>query len=82
MTQKIISFIFIYIMTFWIVIFIVLPFGVKTEDNPISGNDHGAPKNSMIKKKIIITAIISFVLVTVYFILKENDLIDISLLVE
>jgi len=67
MIQKIISFLFIYIMTFWVVIFCILPIGVTTDENPQAGNDKGAPKHHNMKKKFIYTAIISLILVSGYF---------------
>jgi len=75
MLQLIFNFFFIYFVTFWIVIFFVLPFGVKTEDAPLLGNDKGAPKNSMIVKKFIITAIISFILVAIIFYINHIGLV-------
>lgn len=65
-------------MTFWLVIFCVLPIGVKREENPQVGTDKGAPSNPNIKKKIIYTALISLVLVSTYFYLRENNLIDLG----
>lgn len=83
MVKQIINFIFIYVMVFWVVIFCVLPFGVRREENPQSGNDHGAPSNANIKKKMLYTALISFIIVGTYFFLKEKGIIDVnSLLAE
>jgi predicted secreted protein len=81
MVQKIISFVFIYIMVFWVVIFCVLPIGIKREENPQPGNDTGAPSNPNLKKKFIYTALISLLLVSTYFYLKENGIIDMSELI-
>jgi predicted secreted protein len=75
MLQLIFNFFFIYFITFWIVIFLVLPFGVKTEDSPLKGNDKGAPKYAMIKKKFIITAILTFILVCVMFYINHIGLV-------
>lgn len=78
MVKQIINFIFIYVMVFWVVIFCVLPFGVKREESPQKGNDHGAPANANIKKKMLYTAIISFVIVSVYFYLQSKGIININ----
>ncbi len=72
MTQKIVNFLFIYIVTFWVLIFCVLPIGIKRDETPISGNDHGAPSNPNLKKKFIYTAILTLILVSVGLILKEK----------
>jgi predicted secreted protein len=82
MVKQIINFIFIYIIVFWTIIFCVLPFGVKREENPQQGNDHGAPANANIKIKMIWTAILSLILVGSYFILKEYGIIDLDKILE
>ena len=76
MFQHIVSFVFTYLMIFWLLIFIALPIGVKTETNPIKGNDHGAPVKHNVKKKFKWTAIVTLVLVSVYFWLKMHGYID------
>jgi predicted secreted protein len=78
MLREIINFVFIYIMTFWLLIFCILPIGIKTEDSPIQGNDRGAPKNPSIKKRLIYNAVVSFILVSIYFILKGYGVIDLD----
>ena len=78
MLREIINFIFIYVIVFWLLIFCILPIGIKTENNPEKGNDHGAPKNPAIKKRFIYTAAITFILVLIYFILKNKGIIDID----
>ncbi len=82
MTQKIIGFLFTYVMVFWVVIFCVLPVGVKREDSPLPGNDHGAPKNANMKKKFIYTALITLVLVGTYTALREYGIIDLGAMIE
>ena len=44
----------IFVIVWWLVLFIALPFGIKKEDEVKDGNDPGAPKDPMLKKKIII----------------------------
>lgn len=82
MVKEIINFVFIYIMTFWIVIFCVLPFGIKTENNPQSGNDKGAPVKHNMRKKFLYTAIISLIIVGTYFILRKEGIIDLDKILE
>jgi predicted secreted protein len=76
MVKTIVNFIFIFVVTWWIVIFCVLPVGNQREETPESGHDHGAPKNVNFKKKFIITTIISFILTTAYLIAISSGLID------
>lgn len=62
----------IFVIIWWLVLFIVLPFGIQTENDVKDGNDPGAPKNPMLKKKIIITSIISFFLSILVTIIKNE----------
>ena len=50
----------------------VLPFGVQKDDEIVGGNDPGAPKNPMLKKKIILTSIISLVLSIIVSVIKNE----------
>jgi len=68
LSEKIINFVFVYILTWWIVLFCVLPFWINREDKPEAGNDTGAPKAPKLKKKFIATSLIS--LVITYIILE------------
>jgi predicted secreted protein len=52
----------IFVIIWWLVLFVVLPFGIQRDENSIKGNDPGAPKNPMLKKKIYFTTIISIFL--------------------
>ncbi len=63
MAEKLINFVFIYIIIWWILIFCVLPFGIEIDDNRVNtpANDSGAPKNPKLKKKFIITSILAFI---------------------
>jgi len=54
--------IFIYIVVWWVVLFAVLPWGVKRNENPEPGHDPGAPALPHIKRKVIATTLITFVL--------------------
>ena len=53
---------FIYIVVWWVVLFAVLPWGVQREENPELGHDPGAPAVTHLKKKLIATTLITFVL--------------------
>lgn len=43
----------------WTVLFMVLPFGVQTSSSPEKGHADSAPVNPQIKKKFLITTLIS-----------------------
>ncbi len=56
----------VYFITWWMVLFVILPIGIKQDHAPITGNDVGAPENPNIKKKLVIVTVITTVLFSVY----------------
>ena len=62
----------IFVVIWWLVLFMVLPFGIQKDDEIVGGNDPGAPKNPMLKKKIILTSIISLVLSFIVSVIKNE----------
>lgn len=69
--MNIASFIVVYVIAFWIVFFMVLPIGVRREDNPDEGHDPGAPKFHMIGRKAAWAGIAAFVVLGIYWYLVE-----------
>mgnify|MGYP001371319509 CR=1 FL=1 len=61
----------IFVIIWWLVLFTILPIGVQKDENIVGGNDPGAPKNPMLKKKIFITTIISFFLSIFVSVVKD-----------
>lgn len=59
--------IFIFGLIWWIVLFTVLPLGVKHAPRPETGHDPGAPIEHKMKQKALITTLISFFLWAIYF---------------
>jgi|TARA_B100000287_G_scaffold429001_1_gene481443 predicted secreted protein len=64
----------IYLILWWLIFFITLPFGVKKEINVKFGNDPGAPINANIKKKVIVTTFVTFFLTLIIILLKNEIL--------
>ncbi len=63
----------IYIIIWWIVVFTILPIGIRKQDKVEKGHAEGAPQNPQILKKFLITSIIAFVLwLLVFFIIKKQ----------
>lgn len=54
MQLSIMSCIVMFFSSWWIIFFIVLPIGIKPEDEHVIGHDRGAPKKTNMKKKLII----------------------------
>ena len=61
------SIIAIYFVTWWLCLFLVLPFGVKSHaeqgEKVEAGNEPGAPWRANIGKKIVITTFLALVVV-------------------
>ncbi|WP_018185407.1 DUF1467 family protein [Kaistia granuli] len=56
----------VYFIIWWLVLFVVLPFGVRThaeEGNVVLGTTPSAPANLNLPRKMIITSIISAIVV-------------------
>ena len=67
------DFFVIFLILWWLVLFITLPFGVKRDVDVQHGNDPGAPRKTMLKKKIFLTTIITF-FVTLLIIVVKNEI--------
>lgn len=74
--MNIFSAIVVYVCIWWIVFFCTLPFGIKNVARPKDGSMPGAPVNPGLKRKFIITSIISAVLWVVAYAVIKSDLIS------
>ncbi|MSP06908.1 MAG: DUF1467 family protein [Candidatus Fonsibacter sp.] len=69
--------IIIYVNLWMIILFMVLPFGVTNQIDSVNfqkGTDPGAPIESKMKKKILITTIMTTVIFSLIFALDKLDL--------
>ena len=66
--------IFIYVVVWWVVLFAVLPWGVKHQETPEPGHDPGAAAVTHLKRKLVITTLVTFVLwgIGVFLILRYH----------
>ena len=72
--------IIIYVNLWMVILFMVLPFGVRNQiDSPDfqKGTDPGAPVESKMKKKILITTLISTVIFSLILVVDQLDLFNI-----
>jgi len=74
--MSLVAAIFTYLMIWWTVLFAVLPWGNKQPDVPEQGMAYGAPVNPNIKKKLIVTTAISFVILGIVYACIEFNIID------
>jgi len=66
------EFLVIYVIFWWLVLFITLPFGVSRDKEVIHGNDPGAPKKTLLKKKVLITSFVSLILTYIFSVIKNE----------
>ena len=68
--------IMVYLVIWWIMLFAVLPLGVRRVENPGPGQDPGAPENPQLLRKAIITSLVAAVIWIAFYILHEADIFD------
>ena len=66
------DFLVIYLILWWLVFFVTLPFGIERDQDVTFGNDPGAPKKSLVKKKAIISCFITLFLTAVAIVIKNE----------
>ena len=66
------DFFVIYLILWWLVFFVMLPFGIERDQDVTFGNDPGAPKKSLVKKKAIISSFITLILTAVAIVIKNE----------
>lgn len=74
--MDIVSIIVVFILSWWMILFMVLPWGIEMEGPNSEGNLPGAPKNHNLKKKLIITTSISFCLTILISVLITYNVVD------
>ena len=66
------DFLVIYLILWWLVFFVMLPFGIERDQDVTFGNDPGAPKKSLVKKEAIISSFITLILTAVAIVIKNE----------
>ena len=66
------DFFVIYLILWWLVFFVMLPFGIERDQDVTFGNDPGAPKKSLVKKKAIISSFITLFLTAIAIVIKNE----------
>lgn len=69
--------ILVYIVIWWLVLFMVLPFGVKREENVEPGHDSGAPQKAHMWKKVFATSAVSAILWVVAWFVITSGMIEV-----
>jgi len=66
------DFLVIYLILWWLVFLVILPFGIERDQVVMFGNDPGAPKKSLVKKKAIISSFVTLILTVVAVVIKNE----------
>ena len=68
------TFLVIFVISWWLILFLVLPVGISKQKNVKFGNDPGAPNEPMLKKKFLITTIMALILTLIIIFIKNEVL--------
>ena len=66
----------IYFVLWWLVLFTVLPWGLRQPETPELGHMHGAPDNPQLGKKALWTTAITTVIFGIVYAVIESNLIS------
>jgi predicted secreted protein len=72
--MSIVTGIAVYFVIWWIVLFAVLPFGVKIPEKPEPGHATSAPEKPLLLRKALWTTLIAAVIWTGFFLVNYFDL--------
>jgi predicted secreted protein len=68
----------IYFVAWWIVLFAVLPFGVKVPDQPEPGHASSAPERPYILRKALVTSVVAGVVTALIWLADRYDVFGIE----
>ena len=68
--------IMVYLVTWWIALFMVLPLGVRRVEDPGRGQERGAPERPDLVRKAIITTIVAAMLWIAFYGFYQLDLLS------
>jgi len=68
----------VYVILWWLVLFMVLPFGITRvdPDTLLPGQDPGSPAKGRMVMKLIVTSGISAILLVIYYFIATSGLIS------
>tara|TARA_B100001123_G_scaffold420882_1_gene527802 strand:- start:1196 stop:1438 length:243 start_codon:yes stop_codon:yes gene_type:complete len=66
-----------FLIVWWLVLFAVLPWGVKAAQRPQIGTEHGAPENPNLWRKALVTTLIALLIWGVVFVIIDYGMISI-----
>ncbi len=70
-----------FLILWWVVLFMVLPFGVKRVHSPEEGHDPGAPEKPLLVRKLLVATGITAILFVLIFAVVSSGVISLRELV-
>lgn len=83
--MSIISLVAIYFVVWWIVLFAVLPFGVRTQEEEgdiVLGSSHSAPVKPLLLRKALATTIVAAIIVFGFWLAVDRYGFDLEMLAD
>ncbi len=71
----------VFVIIWWVILFMVLPFGVNRVADPDDGHDPGAPERPLLVRKLLVTTAITAVLFGIVFAVVSSGLFSLRDLV-
>jgi predicted secreted protein len=68
----------VFFTLWWVVLFTVLPFGIQVEENPQKGFATSAPKNPRLKKKFLVTTVLTVLIWGIIQFIMVNHFVTFS----
>lgn len=68
-----VTYVMVFVVIWWTVLFAVLPLGVRRIENPTPGVDRGAPEDPQLLRKALICTAISAVLWGIWYVVWVFD---------
>ncbi len=65
----------LFVITWWVVLFTTLPFGVRRDHDPKPGSDAGAPEKPHLKAKALATTAIATAITGAVYLAAESELL-------
>ncbi len=65
-----------FVITWWLVLFMVLPWGVRQPDTPDPAHADGAPERPMLLIKFGATTVIAGILFTIFWFVADSGIIN------
>jgi len=74
--MSVVSGILVYFVIWWTALFVVLPWGIRQQSGSVQEGIKGAPETPHLKKKFIITTLLSALIWLIIYMLIEIDIIS------